>query len=150
MSLFNSRTADRGLAIALIGLAAFIASQALSLEVPFSYDPVGPKAFPIGLAIILALLSLVLLIRPGENGEWPSAGVALKLLAVLGLLLIYALLFQRLGYLMSSGLVIAGLARLFSASWLKAVATGVLMAIGSYWLFTLGLGITLPGGSWLG
>lgn len=150
MSLFDNRAADRGLAIALIGLAAFIASQALSLEVPFSYDPVGPKAFPIGLAILLSLLSLVLLIRPGENGEWPSPWVAVKLLAVLGLLLLYALLFQRLGYLISSGLVITALARLFSASWLKAIITGVLMAIGSYWLFTMGLGITLPGGSWFG
>ncbi|WP_442487690.1 tripartite tricarboxylate transporter TctB family protein [Halomonas litopenaei] len=140
--------ADRCLGIALMGLAAFTAVNALSLEVPFSYDPVGPKAFPLGLSILLGLLSLVLVIRPGENGHWPDKRLGLRLLGVLVLLLVYAMLFPRLGFLLSSMLVIAALAWLFEASPLKAVATSVLMALGGQWLFTHGLGIGLPGLPW--
>ncbi|MBN8411726.1 tripartite tricarboxylate transporter TctB family protein [Halomonas cupida] len=143
-----SLAADRCLGIALMGLAAFTAVNALSLEVPFSYDPVGPKAFPLGLSILLGLLSVVLVIRPGENGHWPDKRLALRLIGVLALLLVYALLFPRLGFAISSMLVIAALARLFEASWPKAIATGVLMAFGGQWLFTHGLGITLPGLPW--
>ncbi|MFC3284440.1 tripartite tricarboxylate transporter TctB family protein [Litchfieldella rifensis] len=141
--------ADRWLGVFLIGLAAFVAVQALRLEVPFSYDPVGPKAFPLILAILLAALSLVLVFKPGANGHWPDRALAVKLLAVLGVLLVYALLFTRLGFAATSLLAIVALARIFAASWGKALLTGVLMAMGSYFLFTHGLGISLPSGHWL-
>ena len=68
--------ADRMLGIALIGLAAFIAVQAMQLKTTFSYEPVGPKAFPIVLAIVLALLALVMVFRPGPDGEWPHKALA--------------------------------------------------------------------------
>lgn len=141
--------ADRILGAALIGLAAFAAFQAYQLEPTFSYEPVGPRAFPIALSVILAALSLVLVFRPGTNGEWPEARVVVKLAGVLLVLLVYALLFTRLGFLITTFFAVFSLARLFEATWLKAFAGGVLMALGSYYLFTLGLGISLPGGRWL-
>lgn len=141
--------ADRVLGVVLIGLAAFVAVQALQLKVPFSYEPVGPKAFPLGLAILLTALSLVLIFRPGENGHWPTAPLALKLMLVLALLLGYATLFIRLGFIPSSLLIIATLARLFGASWGKAWIAGVALSVGSYLMFTAGLGINLPTGTWL-
>ncbi|MBZ9537489.1 tripartite tricarboxylate transporter TctB family protein [Modicisalibacter tunisiensis] len=141
--------ADRILGLALIGLAAFAAIHAWQLQVPFSYEPVGPKAFPIILSVVLAALSLVLVFRPGENGHWPNKALCLKLLAVLGVLLVYALLFTRLGFLVTTFFTVLVLARLFEATWLKALAAAVLMALGSYLLFTQGLGISLPGGYWL-
>lgn len=149
MTIPGRRAADRLLGLCLLGLAAFVAAQALRLEVPFSYDPVGPKAFPLGLAILLAGLSLVLVVKPGDNGHWPHGALGLKLLAVLGVLLVYATLFTRLGYIATSLLAITLLARLFAAAWGKALLTGVLMAVGSYFLFTRGLGISLPHGLWL-
>lgn len=141
--------ADRLLGIALIGLAAFAAVQAANLHIPFSYEPVGPKAFPLGLSILLALLSLVLVFRPGANGHWPDKALSLKLLAVLAVLLVYALLFTRLGFIVTTFFTVLALARLFEATWLKALIAGGLMAVGSYYLFTQGLGISLPGGYWL-
>lgn len=141
--------ADRIVGVAMIGLAAFAAVQASNLHVPFSYDPVGPKAFPLGLSILLAGLSLVLVFRPGANGEWPDKGTTFKLLAVLGVLLIYALLFTQLGFIVMTCFVATVLARLFEASWGKSFLTGLLMSLGSYVLFTQGLGISLPSGYWL-
>ncbi len=141
--------ADRILGLALIGLAAFAAVQAANLHIPFSYEPVGPKAFPILLSVILAALSLVLVFRPGANGHWPDKVLSLKLLAVLGVLLVYALLFTRLGFIVTTFFAVLALARLFDATWLKALIAAVLMTMGSYLLFTQGLGISLPGGYWL-
>lgn len=141
--------ADRILGLALIGLAAFAAFNASQLQVTFSYEPVGPKAFPYLLSAILAGLSLVLVFRPGENGEWPEKRVTVRLLAVLGVLLVYALLFTRLGFVVTTFFTVLSLARLFEASWKKAAIAAFLMTLGSYYLFTLGLGIALPGGHWL-
>ncbi|MBQ0833129.1 tripartite tricarboxylate transporter TctB family protein [Marinobacter sp.] len=141
--------ADRILGIALIGLAALAAFNASQFEVMFSYEPVGPKAFPILLATILAGLSLALVFRPGENGEWPDKHVVLRLLAVLAVLLVYAMLFTRLGFMITTFFAVLFLARLFEATWQKALVAGVLMSVGSYYLFTLGLGISLPTGLWL-
>lgn len=141
--------ADRILGLALIGLAAFAAFQAYQLQPTFNYEPVGPRAFPILLSLVLAALSLVLVFRPGENGEWPEKRVVLKLASVLVVLLVYALLFTRLGFLITTFFMVFSLSRLFDATWLKALAAGFLMALGSYYLFTLGLGISLPGGRWL-
>lgn len=140
--------ADRILGIALIGLAAFIAVQAAQMEMPFSSEPVGPKAFPLGLSILLALLSLLLVLRPGDNSSWPHKALALKLLLVLVLLLIYAVLFTQLGFIVSSLLAVTALARLFDTTWGKALITGGIMSVVGYFLFTAALGISLPYGSW--
>ena len=140
--------ADRLLGIALIGLAAFIAVQAVQLEMPFSYEPVGPKAFPVGLSILLTGLSLVLIFRPSPNGQWPHKALALQLLLVLVLLFAYAVLFTQLGFIVSSLLVVTALARLFDATWGKALITGVIMSVIGYFLFTTALGISLPSGYW--
>lgn len=139
-------TADRLLGFVLLGLAAFVAAQALQWQIPFSYEPVGPRAFPLGLALLLSILALVLVFRPGANGEWPHRALAMKLLMVLVLLVVYATLFTRLGYIPASLLAATLLAHLFGATWGKALITGSLMAIGSYFLFTSGLGISLPDG----
>lgn len=141
--------ADRVLGFALIGLAAFFAVQAANLHIPISYEPVGPKAFPIVLSIVLALLSLVLVFRPGENGHFPDKPLIVKLLAVLGVLVIYALLFTQLGFIITTFFAVLALTMLFEATWRKALIASVVMAIGSYYLFTQGLGISLPSGYWL-
>ncbi|MCK0746290.1 tripartite tricarboxylate transporter TctB family protein [Chromohalobacter nigrandesensis] len=141
--------ADRLLGIVLIGLAAFVAVQAINLEVPFSYDPVGPKAFPLGLAILLAALASVLVVKPGTNEAWPGRQLGMKLLLVLATLLVYALLFTKLGFIITSLLAVTSLARIFGTSWGKALLTGVLMAVVSYFLFAHALGISLPSGYWL-
>ncbi|WP_111412992.1 tripartite tricarboxylate transporter TctB family protein [Billgrantia lactosivorans] len=150
MTFHKGQVADRIMGMVLIGLAAFVAVQALRLNVPFSYDPVGPRAFPLGLALLLSMLALVLVVRPGESGEWPHRAMALRLLAVLAILLVYALFFTRLGFVVTTLLAVVALARLFAAAWAKALVTGVTMALGSYFLFTRGLGISLPVGEWLG
>lgn len=143
-----SRRGDRGAGIVLLGLALFVAWRAWQMQVPFAYDPLGPKAFPLGLAIMLGLMSLLLIARPGTGSGLPVGATALKLLGVLAVLVLYAVLFTRLGYLASSMIAMAVLAWIFGASWIKAGITGVALAVGSYGLFVYGLHIVLPAGTW--
>lgn len=143
-----NHAADRILGVALIGLAVFITAQTMQLHVPFSYDPLGPKAFPIGLSVLLAVLSVVLIVRPGPNAEWPRGMLLLKMLGVLGVLLLCSMLFTRVGYLPSMALLVLVLSLLYGASWRKALIGAVLMAIGSYYLFSKAMGIPLPPNGW--
>ncbi|TCK16459.1 tripartite tricarboxylate transporter TctB family protein [Marinobacterium mangrovicola] len=144
-----SGAADRVLSVLLLGLAAFIAVQANQLDVPFSYDPVGPKAFPMLLSGILGLLSVILFFRPGPGGSWPRGPLLLRLIGVLVLLGLYAWFFTLAGYLITTAITAAVLAWLFNSGPVKAVISGILLSIGSYLLFTYALGITLPWGAWL-
>lgn len=141
--------ADRILSLLLLGLAAFVAVQAWQLEVPFSYDPVGPKAFPLILSGLLAVLAVVLFVRPGASGEWPTGALLLRLLFTMAVLGLYAALFINLGFLVSTAIVSIVIAWLFEATPMKAIVGGLLLALGSYLLFTYGLGISLPTGSWI-
>ncbi|WP_110654830.1 tripartite tricarboxylate transporter TctB family protein [Salinicola halimionae] len=141
--------ADRVLSLLLLGLAAFVAVQAWQLQVPFSYDPLGPKAVPLMLAGLLAILAVVLFVRPGASGEWPTGALLLRLVFTMAVLGFYAALFINLGFLVTTALVSIVIAWLFGATPLKAVVGGLLLALGSYLLFTYGLGISLPTGSWI-
>lgn len=145
-----SSVADRGVGVVLLALALFLAWGAWQMQVPFAYDPLGPKAFPLGVAALLAVLSLVLMIRPGPVTGLPRGATALKLLGVLGILALYAVMFTRLGYLVSSVMAMAVLARVFGASWVKAIVTGVVLALVSYGVFVYALNIVLPSGIWWG
>ncbi|MGM8930582.1 tripartite tricarboxylate transporter TctB family protein [Salinicola halophyticus] len=141
--------ADRILSLLLLGLAAFVAVQAWQLQVPFSYDPLGPKAVPLMLAGLLAILAVVLFVRPGASGEWPTGALLLRLVFTMAVLGFYAALFINLGFLVTTALVSVIIAWLFGATPVKAVVGGLLLALGSYLLFTYGLGISLPTGSWI-
>lgn len=145
-----SSIADRGAGFVLFALALFLAWGAARMQVPFSYDPLGPKAFPLGVAALLAALSLVLMVRPGPVTGLPRGATALKLIGVLGILALYAVLFTRLGYVVSSVMAMAVLARVFGASWIKAIVTGVVLALVSYGVFVYALNIVLPSGIWWG
>ena len=54
---------DRTLGIAALALAAFMTWAGWDIEAPFAYEPVGPRAFPLLLALIIGLCGLRLAIR---------------------------------------------------------------------------------------
>ena len=62
-------------------------------------------------------------------------------------LFVYALAFERLGYVLSTLAMSAVVARLFGASWTQAGISGLILSVGSYLLFDHGLDVVLPAGS---
>lgn len=142
---------DRVVGALLVLLAAAYGAAALQLKVPLATDPVGPRAFPVLLALVLAALGLSLIARPGREPQWPAFRLFGKLILVVGSFLVFALLFERLGFIPLSILLATGLGVLAGGSPLKSLAMGTATGLVMYALFRYGLDLPLePWGSMLG
>lgn len=140
---------DRVFAIAWIGVCVIIAAQMYFLTVPFTYEPVGPKVFPIVLSILMFLCCTALLLRPDKAVHWPELAVLGKSALLILTLLGYALLFNPLGFPVVTVAMVFLVSKLFGARWFSAATTAVCVSAIGYLVFDRLLGVTLPiGGLW--
>lgn len=61
---------DRVLGVACVVVAAGMAWAATDYAAPISYEPVGPRAFPLLLATLMGIGGLWLIVRPSLRGNW--------------------------------------------------------------------------------
>lgn len=125
-------------------LCAGLAVIAWGFQAPFSYDPVGPRAYPLLLLALMAAGSLWLILRPNHFEHLLSRHQSLRALLCVLVLLAYALLFEPLGFVPSTALAAATLGLLFGGKPLACVISGVLMGVLLYVLFDLLLDVPLP------
>lgn len=137
---------DRLLGIAALIFAALITAFGYDLEPPFSYEPVGPKAFPLLLALIIALCGLRLVIKGGGHVAANPAGTNTRIVTMVAYLAAYAFLFQWIGFIVATALMVTLVSRLFEATWAQAVVGGTIMSVGMYLLFDKALDVVLPAG----
>lgn len=140
-------TNDRILGGAALALAAIMIAFGYGLDAPFSYEPVGPKAFPLLTAGIIAACGMALLIGRGgavDTAAGPGTNRALLLLSAA--LLVYALLFEPLGFLLATALLMTPVAMVFGAKWWQGLVTGIGLAASFYVIFDRGLQVVLPAG----
>jgi len=139
-------TNDRTLGGLAVLMALTLVAFGWGLAAPFAYEPVGPRAFPIITAILIGACGLILLVKGRGAVEPNAAGVNRGILAISATLLAYAFLFQPLGFVLSTALMSAVVARIFGASWGQSAVTGVVLSVGSFLLFDHGLDVVLPTG----
>ncbi|UPY34997.1 tripartite tricarboxylate transporter TctB family protein [Sediminicoccus sp. KRV36] len=137
-------TAGRVLGLLLLALAGLAIWSAQSLEVPFAADPLGPRAFPTAVALIMAACGALLLLPRGAAFEWPERLAAPPLLVVV--MAGYALLLVPLGFLVATLLLASGVALLFGARPLAALVTGLITSAALWGLFDRVLDLPLPKG----
>ncbi len=137
---------DRVLGIAAVLLALFLAFFGYDLEAAFSYEPVGPKAFPLLLALIIGLCGLRLIFTNGNPVEPNPPGANLRIAIMVAYVAAYAFLFQWLGFIVATALMTIFVARLFGSTWIKAIIGGVSMGVLFFLLFDKGLDVVLPTG----
>ncbi|KXU34597.1 hypothetical protein AXE65_07080 [Ventosimonas gracilis] len=139
---------QRSFSVLLLLICAALAVVAFGYQAPFSYEPVGPRAWPLILLALLGLGALALLLSPQVKAseEKPKADYRLsaKVSGCVLLLLIYAALFETLGFIPSAMLLGVGLARLYDGRWSLALASGLILGIGLYLLFDKALDVPLP------
>jgi len=137
---------DRILGAAAIAVAAILIIYGSGLEAPFAYEPVGPRAFPLIAAAIIAVCGVVLVLTPGavDGAETPIPGRAI--MALSGSLLAYSLLFQPLGFVISTAILMVPIAMIFGAKWWQGAVTWMLLALSSFLLFDRVLDVVLPVG----
>jgi putative tricarboxylic transport membrane protein len=145
------RRRDLGAAAVLLAFGLFAVIQARGLRFGSVVAP-GPGFFPLCLAAALCLTSLALLVnawREAPEGAVASGagGRRFAMIGALVALLVYALVLERLGFLLATfGLLVFFFKALQRQSWLVAVGGAVATALVSHLVFKIWLGVNLPGG----
>lgn len=127
-------------------LAVGYVFAALAIQESFLSDAVGPKAFPLIIAAILGLTSLVMMLRPDPEPAWPALGRIVEVAAAVVVLVLYAELLPVVGFVIATAFAAAYLAWRLGSGPLELVAVGVGTSVGIYVVFHLVLGLSLARG----
>ena len=119
------------------------------LQAPISYEPIGPKAFPLLVLSLLAACAVALLFDKRGGTTWPPRHVLMRIGLLFIVLLGYALLFERLGFIVATALATMPIARAFGGTWRQAALAGAGLGLGLFVLFDKLLDVVLPAGAWL-
>ncbi|WP_176505985.1 MULTISPECIES: tripartite tricarboxylate transporter TctB family protein [Pseudomonas] len=140
---------QRIFALALLAVCAALAVMAWPYQAAFSYEPVGPRAYPLLMLGLMSLGLLYLAIRPTpivrkEDEPALDRETLIKITACVGLLIIFAATFEVLGFILSAILVGIPMARLYGGRWLNSTLVVVGMSVFLYWLFDRVMDVPLP------
>ncbi|WP_149140529.1 tripartite tricarboxylate transporter TctB family protein [Gemmobacter caeruleus] len=132
-----------GLVIIVVALGYILSAH--GIETSFMSDPVGPRIFPYMIAGVMILCSLVMVLKPDPDADWPSGAVLGQLALALVMLLAYAFLITPLGFILPTILVAGVLSWQISGRPVPAALTGLGLGIGLFVLFRIILGLGLRG-----
>ena len=96
-------------------LAAFYIRQAMLFQERFISDPIGPKAFPVIIGVLLAAASLVDRPAPDPEPAWPASARLLEIALAAAVMLAYAQFLPLVGFVISTAVAAAYLAWRFGA-----------------------------------
>lgn len=132
----------------LLLVALFLLSLAWGYDAPIAYDPLGPKPYPVLILSLMAACCLFLAVRPIKaTPDTDTLPLPVKKLALCVLfLLCYAILFEMLGFIITTALMAFGVGKLFGGKTKACVISAIVLGAGFYTLFDLLLDVTLPGG----
>lgn len=115
----------------------------------YSYEPVGPRPFPLGILALMLFCTVAMLLRRPDVVEWPHRQVLQRLLVMVIVLLMYAWGFEWLGFPLATAILTAIIGMLFGATLPAAGASGAVLGILLWYAFDKLLDVTLPVGAWL-
>ena len=119
------------------------------IQSEYSYEPLGPRPFPLAILSLMALCAALLLLRRPQAVEWPHHKVLQRLLVLVITLVLYAWGFEWLGFPLATALLTFSIGLLFQASLPAAAISGIIMGAALYYAFDQLLDVTLPLGAWL-
>lgn len=141
------------LGLFLLGIAVLLGAGAARFPVDKGYAVLGPQVFPLAVAAFLGLVSALLCWQAVRGGfhqleatdDTPSrqqwTGAAWVSAGILG----NALLISHLGFVLSAAVLFCAAARGFGSHRPERdLAIGVALTLPVFWLFTRGLGLSLP------
>ncbi len=137
---------DRILGAVCMVVGAGMAWAARDYAAPISYEPVGPRAFPLLLAGLMAGAGAWLVARPSLN----SFGLARENLKPIAWAVVavfaYAALFETLGFTVATAVMAVPVGMAFGGTWKQSLAGGVVMGLVLYLMFDKLLDVVLPTG----
>ena len=139
---------DRIFGVVGLLLAIGYVFAALAIEESFLSDAVGPKAFPLLLAAVLGMSSLVIALRPDAEPDWPALGRLAEIAAAVVVMILYAQMLPVAGFVLATAFAAGYLAWRLGSGLIEAVLTGIGTSVGIYFIFHLVLGLSLAKGPW--
>lgn len=139
-------TSDRILGAVCLAAAIAMGVAAQGYAAHISYEPVGPRAFPLLLAVLIGAAGLWLILRPSIHSAAVTAGRLTALAACVVAIVVYALLFQRLGFTLATALMAVPVGIAFGGNWKRSLAGGAGLGVGLFLLFDKLLDVVLPTG----
>ena len=152
--IFNKKDFASG--VALLALGLFLAFQSIRLPL---WGSSGPEAgfYPLAIAVIIVSLSLFLVLKSGilarPRGEEKLVEQGMekirfhKVFAYLVLMLLYGILVEKVGFLITSALLLFLILKLVERQgWKATLLVGVTSIVISYALFVYFLQVPLPRG----
>ena len=147
----------------IVGVVIFLfggITVLLSLRMPIgTFRAAGTGMFPLILGILLMILSGAFILKiyfQGREGQVKkeasieSSESPMQLILFLGTMALATLFFNRLGYPLTSFLLLVALLRILGVKrWGLNILVSVVTAVGSYFLFVKWLNIPMPKG-WIG
>jgi putative tricarboxylic transport membrane protein len=128
--------------VTLFVALAFIAS-ATQIQASFLADPVGPKTFPIIIGIVAAISSLVMILRPDPDPNWPKGRTWIALAVAVIVLVAYAFALKPLGFVVPTAIAAAILSYQISPRAKPSMIAGAGLSVGLFILFKYALGLGL-------
>ncbi len=143
---------DRIFGLIMICVAAGYIATATQIQTGFISDPVGPKTFPYIVGCVVILCSIMILIKPDTEPEWPALMTFGRLLIAVVVLAGYAMTLRPLGFLLPTAVAAGVISYQISPRAGPAAITGVGLSVGLFVIFkyVLGLGLFAVPREWLG
>ncbi|BBX69696.1 tripartite tricarboxylate transporter TctB family protein [Mycolicibacterium psychrotolerans] len=142
----------------MVIVGAFLIYDGVSMPGGYAeVDPVGPRLFPIAIGVGLLVMAVVLAVAiprglrgeadagedidPDMPSDWRTVGL------LVGLFVLLIVLVEPLGWAIAGALFFAGCATVLgSRHYVRNIAIGAVLALGTFYAFYSGLGIPLPAG----
>lgn len=148
--------AQYGLAALLVVVGLYTVYDATTLRVGFG-DPVGPRAFPYVVGTVLAVLGVLLALATargsrgelegGEDVDLAQGSDWVTVAKLVGVIAFTIATVDLLGWAITGAALFAGGAwALGSRTLVRDVVVGLVLAVGSWYAFYVGLGIPLTSG----
>jgi putative tricarboxylic transport membrane protein len=137
---------DRIFASICIALAVLMGWGATIIEESFIQDPLGPKAFPLVIAVVLVACGVAMFLRPDEDPVWPHRRKQIQLLWTIGAMILYVQFLPVVGFLVATAIGAGFLSWQLGASVKQACWGGFSISVSIYVVFKLILGLSLARG----
>jgi len=137
---------DRVLGLVCVVAAIAMAVAARDYTAHISYEPVGPRAFPMLLAGLIGIVGAWLVVRPSLHSAAVAEGRLAALLGCVVAVLAYALLFQWLGFTLATAAMAVPVGLAFGGGWARSLGGGIGLGLGLFLLFDKLLDVVLPTG----
>lgn len=144
-----SRNSDFWLSLVLLGFSALVAGWTFDVPSAGTGGTLGPSFLPWLMIVGIAVFALLLLWRSQRQAELAAASPGLHVVVKLGgfllLMLVYAMVYEPVGYLISSLVFfVVALLVLRERRWLQLLLVPPAVVGGVYLVFTQVMKVYLP------